>query len=308
MVNSTVPLAATFFHSVLAQLATHPEGVRRVDLYELVADAMNLSPSQRAERLPGLTHLRYRHRIGWSMHLLMIAGLIQSPNRGICSLTQEGERLLAAHPNGFAGDVNRSIIREARAKRSRGDGVFSEPNEESPGETSFQQTPEERIETGIREMRDAVAGELLDRVVQSPPTFFELLVLDLLHALGYGTCTEDLQHVGRSGDGGIDGVISLDKLGFEKVYVQAKRWQGMVGRPEVQAFFGALAGRRAKKGVFITTSTFTKEALAFAGAVSDSIVLIDGTRLTDLMIDYGVGVSHYRTILLPRIDGDYFES
>jgi restriction system protein len=124
--------------------------------------------------------------------------------------------------------------------------------------------------------------------------------------LGYGTGLEDLQHLGGSGDGGIDGVISLDKLGLEKVYVQAKRWQAAVGRPEVQGFYGALAGRRAKKGVLITTSSFTRDAREFGEQVSDSIVLVDGTRLTTLMIDHGVGVTLYQTIRLPRIDGDYF--
>lgn len=129
----------------------------------------------------------------------------------------------------------------------------------------------------------------------------------MLHALGYGTNKADLQRLGGSGDAGIDGVISLDKLGFERVYVQAKRWQGSVGRPEVQSFFGALAGRRAKKGVFITTSGFTREALDYGKQVSENVVLVDGTRLTSLMIEYGVGVTHFRTIRLPRTDGDYFE-
>jgi len=128
-----------------------------------------------------------------------------------------------------------------------------------------------------------------------------------LHALGYGATEDDLERVGHAGDGGIDGVISLDKLGFERVYIQAKRWQGSVGRPEVQAFYGALAGRRARKGVFITTSSFTREARDFATQVADSIVLIDGSRLTALMIEHGVGVTHYRVLRVPRVDGDYFD-
>ena len=130
--------------------------------------------------------------------------------------------------------------------------------------------------------------------------------MDLLHALGYGINRQDLQRVGRSGDGGIDGIISLDRLGLEKVYVQAKRWQNRVGRPEVQGFFGALAGRRAKKGVFITTSDFTHDAREFAESVSDQMVIIDGKRLTDLMIEFGVGVQH-KALRVPAVDGDYFE-
>jgi restriction system protein len=141
-----------------------------------------------------------------------------------------------------------------------------------------------------------------------PPVFFEQLVLDLLRAMGYGSSEEDLQRVGAASDGGIDGIISLDRLGLEKVYVQAKRWQRPVGRPEIQALFGALAGRRARKGVFITTSNFTREARDFEGQIAESVVLIDGPRLASLMIDHGVGVVHHRVLRLPRIDGDYFDS
>lgn len=140
---------------------------------------------------------------------------------------------------------------------------------------------------------------------QMSPKFFEILVLDLLHAMGYGASRDDLQHAGRSGDGGIDGIVSLDRLGLEKVFVQAKRWQNSVGPEAVQAFYGALEGRRASKGVFITTSSFTSGAEEFAHLV-EKIVLIDGARLADLMMEYGVGVSH-RTIKIPKLDSDYFE-
>jgi restriction system protein len=143
--------------------------------------------------------------------------------------------------------------------------------------------------------------------MKASPAFFEEMVIDLIHALGYGTSEDDLQVVGRVGDGGIDGIISLDKLGFEKVYIQAKRWQNSVGRPEIQGFFGALAGRRAKKGVFITASTFTREAREFGEQVAENIVLIDGKRLASLMMEHAIGVTHYRVVRLPRLDGDYFD-
>lgn len=168
--------------------------------------------------------------------------------------------------------------------------------------------PDEQIVVAMKEIQRAISEDLLRRISESPPAFFEYLVLDLLHALGYGASEDDLERVGAAGDGGIDGIISLDLLGFEKVYVQAKRWQGSVGRPEVQAFFGALTGRRARKGVFITTSAFTREAKDFATQVAESIVLIDGARLTSLMIEHGVGVTHYRVLRLPRVDGDYFDA
>jgi restriction system protein len=173
-------------------------------------------------------------------------------------------------------------------------------------EAATRQSPDERIDAALAELREQTASELLDLLLEQTPAFFEQVVLDLLHALGYGTSRADLARVGKSGDGGIDGIISLDRLGLEKVYVQAKRWQNTVGRPDVQSFFGALAGRRATKGVFITTSTFSREAREFAESVSDKIVLVDGARLTELMMDFGVGVQH-KAIQVPRVDSDYFE-
>jgi restriction system protein len=234
------------------------------------------------------------------------AGYVDSPGPGIWQITDRGRELLAQYPEGFDDEAARLVIRESRR------GIRSEDaGDDSPADVSgpaAQQTPDERIDAAVREIQNAVARELLDRIGQAPPAFFEELVLDLLHALGYGASEDDLERVGRAGDGGIDGVISLDKLGFERVYVQAKRWQGSVGRPDIQAFYGALAGRRARKGVFITTSTFTREARDFASQVAEYIVLIDGTRLTSLMIEHGVGVTHYRVLRMPKIDGDYFDA
>lgn len=306
MASSTVPLPAAFFHAVLHQLSSKSEGVRRKDLYELVADEMALTPEQRAERLPSLTHLRYRHRIGWSMNLLKNAGLIASPASGIWRLTVKGQETLIKQPAGFDEQATKAITyaaSKAGAKQAGGG------EEEEAGDTGSiaQQPPEERIEVALGQIRDSVSEELIDRIMQAPPVFFEKLVLQLLRALGYGERSEDLRHIGGTGDGGIDGVISLDRLGFEKVVVQAKRWQGSVGRPEIHAFYGALAGRQAKKGVFITTSTYTKEAQSFAAQVAGSIVLIDGTRLTELMIEYGVAVAN-TPIQMPRVDSDFFET
>ena len=166
-------------------------------------------------------------------------------------------------------------------------------------------SPDDRLEQALTELREGVATDVLELLSQVSPAYFETVVLDVLHKLGYGTSRADLLRVGRSGDGGIDGVISLDRLGLEKVYVQAKRWQSSVGRPEVQAFYGALAGQRANRGVFITTSTFSQQAVDFAGSV-ERIVLVDGSKLADLMIEYEVGVAS-RAVRIPKIDSDYFE-
>jgi restriction system protein len=175
----------------------------------------------------------------------------------------------------------------------------------TPTSESAVASPDDRLGEALSELRSSVALELLESLAAVSPSFFETIVLDLLHRMGYGANRADLQRVGGSGDGGIDGVISLDKLGLEKVYVQAKRWQGTVGRPEVQAFYGALAGQRANKGVFITTSGYTAQAIGFAKSV-ERVVLVDGSRLVELMIDHEVGV-FARTVKIPKIDSDYFD-
>jgi restriction system protein len=168
-------------------------------------------------------------------------------------------------------------------------------------------TPDEQVRVGAARFKDSLAAQLLERVKQASPGFFERLVVNLLVAMGYGGSHEDAAKVvGRSGDGGIDGVIKEDRLGLESVYVQAKRWDGSVGRPTIQQFAGALAGHHARKGVVITTSTFTQDAITYAKSLQTTIVLIDGTQLADLMIEFGVGVSDVETIRLKKVDEDYF--
>ena len=231
------------------------------------------------------------------------AGLSQSRKRGLWQITDAGKTFVLDHPKGIS---EAEIEKLAKVPI---DSRVSDPDEPETGQketTGYTASPDERIDQAISEVNDSVASELLDLIARSTPTFFEHLVLDLLHALGYGTSRDDLQQVGGSSDGGIDGIISLDRLGLEKVYVQAKRWQNTVGRPEIQGFFGALAGRRAKKGVFITTSAFTREARDYANQVSDSIILVNGSRLARLMIEHGVGVTH-RPLKIAQIDSDYFE-
>jgi restriction system protein len=283
-----------------------PDGDVREHVHEAMPGLLQLSEAQRTERLRNMPHhLRYRYRSGWGLSMLKSAGDLDSAERGVWRITQRGRELLALHPEGFTEEIGRQIVQQ-----SRNAGTATGETEDLAPQalvSAAQQTPDERIDAAIKEIHQQVARELLEKISQAPPAFFEQLVLELLHALGYGASEEDLERIGHSGDGGIDGVISLDKLGFERVYIQAKRWQGSVGRPEVQAFYGALAGRRARKGVFITTSSFTREAREFATQVADSIVLIDEPRLTALMIEHDVGVTHYRVLRLPRVDGDYFD-
>lgn len=304
--TTTLPPQAAFHYAVLRYLARYPDGDRRQNVHEAVPDLLGLSEAQRTERLANLPHLRYRHRSGWALSMLKAAGYVDNPAPGIWRITDRGRQLLTRYPDGFDEETGRRVIREGRSEAQEQDSAGG--GAAGTVDAVAQQTPDERIDGALEEIHRTVAQELLERIAQAPPAFFEGLVLDLLHALGYGASEDDLERVGHSGDGGIDGIISLDKLGFERVYVQAKRWQGSVGRPEVQAFYGALAGRRARKGVFITTSSFTREAREFASQVAESIVLIDGARLTLLMIEHGVGVSHYRVLRLPRVDDDYFNA
>jgi restriction system protein len=168
-------------------------------------------------------------------------------------------------------------------------------------------SPDERLEASYQQLREALAQDLLERIKQASPTFFERLVIDLLVAMGYGGSRRDAgEAVGRSGDGGIDGIIKEDRLGLDFVYVQAKRWEGSVSRPTVQAFAGSLEGQRARKGVLITTSTFTREARDYVTRIEKRIVLIDGDQLTQLMIDHGVGVADVTSYHVKRVDTDYF--
>lgn len=171
-----------------------------------------------------------------------------------------------------------------------------------------QKTPEDLLADAYKQVRRGLEIDLLDQVKAATPIFFERLVVDLLVAMGYGGTRQDAgRAVGRSGDGGIDGIIKEDKLGLDVIYIQAKRWDGVVGRPEIQKFAGALQGLRASKGVFITTSSFTREALEYVGQITSKIILIDGQQLTQHMFDHNVGASTVGVYELKRLDTDYFE-
>jgi restriction system protein len=291
-----VPTYDQLIEPLLRFLAEQTLPAATRDVYAAVADRISLGEAERQELLPSQGQLVYQNRIGWAHDRLKRAELSHSPRRGLWQLTGKGLRFHREHPRALSDADLKSIT----------DGV-SPPGGVGPVIVELRAgTPDERIDEAVAELRESTATNLLERILGATPAFFEQLVLQLLHALGYGTSLTDLQHIGRTGDGGIDGVISLDRLGLEKVYVQAKRWQNNVGRPEVQGFYGALAGRRATKGVIITTAGYTADAREFAESVSDRIVLVDGTRLTQLMMDCGVGVSH-KAVQLPRIDSDFFD-
>lgn len=305
----TVPTYDKFMEPILRFLAAHPNGANARDAHEAAAVALAIPEQEKQELVPSGTQLTYKNRAGWAHDRLKRAGLSSNPRRGFWKLTEKGHEYLKSHSEPLPAKDIEQLARDfidVQLKTTPSDVV---PVAGSPAPTAAipeaVASPDDRLGQAIGELRAAVAAELLDILGSVSPSFFESIVLDLLHRMGYGASRADLIRVGGSGDGGIDGVISLDKLGLEKVYVQAKRWKGTVGRPEVQGFYGALAGQRANKGVFITTSGYTAQAVEFAKSV-EKIVLVDGPRLVELMIDHEVGVST-RTIKVPKVDSDYFD-
>ncbi|MEB3361167.1 MAG: restriction endonuclease [Synechococcaceae cyanobacterium] len=304
-----VPTYDLFIEPVLRYLAAHPEGVSAKDAHEAAANILCVSDEDKQELLPSGAQPIYKNRAGWAHDRLKRAGLSSSPRRGTWKITQEGLDFIASHPEPFSSQTSTELAMgyidvRLKPKPENGNHAESEP-QEIPVISSTVASPDDRLGEALREIRQTAESELLELLGNGSPSFFETIVLDLLHAMGYGTSRSDLQRVGGAGDGGIDGVISLDRLGLEKVYVQAKRWQNSVGRPDLQAFYGALAGHKARKGIFITTSTYTAQAVEFARSV-EGIVLVDGRRLSGLMIDHEIGVNA-RVLRIPKIDSDYFD-
>lgn len=306
----TVPTYDKFIEPILRYLLGHKDGALARDAYEAAAQMLGLTDLEKQELLPSGMQPVYKNRVGWAHDRLKRAGLSSSPRRGYWQLTEKGIEFASRNsgplPEGAIEQIAiGSIGVRLRERLSPADSGGDSAASASSGGAAIKASPDDRLGEAIIELRESVEVELLEYLKRSSPSFFETIVLDLLHKMGYGASRADLIRVGGSGDGGIDGVISLDKLGLEKVYVQAKRWQQTVGRPEVQAFYGALAGQRANKGVFITTSSYTAQALEFARSV-ERVVLIDGERLAQFMIDHEVGVTS-RVVRVPKIDSDYFD-
>lgn len=297
-----VPTFDKFIEPLLRYLAAHPNGAIARDVHEAAADALGISAEDRQELLPSGHQPIYKNRAGWAHDRLKRAGLSSSPRHGMWQLTDQGRAFVDSHPSALSQQDLEQLTSGFMDVRLRpigaGESLASSSLLQGPQVDSAVASPDDRLGEALSELRRTVAAEVLESLAAVSPLFFESIVLDLLHRMGYGTSRSDLQRVGGVGDGGIDGIISLDRLGLEKVYVQAKRWQSTVGRPEIQAFYGALAGQRANKGVFITTSSYTAQAIEFARSV-ERIVLVDGPKLAELMLDHEVGVSA-RTVKVPK--------
>lgn len=276
------------------------------EVREALATHFKLSPDDLAQMLPSGKQSTFVNRVAWAYSYLKQAGLISSPKRGLYQISDRGRAVLKEKP----GRIDIALLSkfpEFQAFRQAA-SVDQPPTPVSPGTTAASLTPDEEIRAGYDRLRAALASQLLERVMTISPAGFEQLVVDLLVALGYGGSRKDAgQVVGGGGDEGIDGIIKEDRLGLDTIYVQAKRWQGTVGRPEIQRFAGALQGQKARKGVFITTSTFTTDAKTYASGLQTTIVLVDGPMLAQLMMDAGIGVSVAETIRILKADEDYFE-
>jgi restriction system protein len=275
------------------------------DSEESLAAHFKLTPAERAELLPSGQQGIFKNRIGWARTYLKKAALLESPKRGVFKITNRGVKTLASNPSRidvkYLEQFPEFIEFREVSKPDNGSAVVVEI---APSKT----TPEESIELAYLGLREQLAQELLSRILSCSPTFFEQLVVELLVKMGYGGSRRDAgERIGQTGDGGIDGIIKEDRLGLDTIFIQAKRWQGTVGRPEIQKFVGALQGQRAKKGVFITTSSYTADATDYVSRIDTKVVLIDGKRLADLMIDFDVGVSAAASYVVKRIDSDYFE-
>lgn len=274
-----------------------------------LAEHFKLSDAERAELLPSGQQGIFKNRIGWARSYLKKACLIEAPKRGVFKITDRGVKILTTSPGRIDIKFLEQFPEFVEFRDASKTGVDTKLDSGLSESTPIAAvTPEEAIESAYQGLRDQLAQELLSVVLSCSPTFFEQLVVDLLVKMGYGGSRRDAgERIGQSGDGGIDGIIKEDRLGLDVIFIQAKRWQGSVGRPEIQKFVGALQGQRARKGVFITTSTYTADAVDYASRIDTKVILIDGKALSNLMIDFDVGVSASATYVVKRIDSDYFE-
>lgn len=273
---------------------------------EFIANEMKISEDDRRERLASGTQFVFDNRVGWARTYLKKAGILASPRRGVWDITDRGREILSKPPAAF--DVRYlnqfpEFVVFHNTGRGSGDGAVSD----SIVQATTDAPPEEILASAHSRLESELNEEIRAAIASCTPAFFERLVVQVLVAMGYGGNQEDAgRAVGKSGDGGIDGVIKEDPLGLENIFVQAKHWGPTVGRPEIQKFAGALQMHRARKGVFITTSTFSSEAISYVTQIESKIVLIDGRELAKLMIEFNVGVEVQNSYTVKRVNTDFF--
>lgn len=274
---------------------------------DAVAAQMGISEADQNEMLPSGTQTRYYNRVTWALTYLVKSGLLEKPARGRFRITPRGVDVLGRNPRRidleFLEQFPEYLAFKSRKNKKLVDDEPGDGDADPP-----EMTPDERLDAAYKEIRETLADDLLQRVRAESPKFFEHLVVDLLVAMGYGGSRADAaQVVGRSGDEGIDGVIKEDRLGLDMVYIQAKKWDNSVGPGEIDRFVGSLSRKKAHKGVFITSGTFTEGARRAAAEATAKVVLIDGEGLAEMMIDHGVGVADQKAYVVKKLDSDYFE-
>lgn len=274
------------------------------EIAQAVVSSLDLDDELLEQRLNSGTQRVIDNRIGWARTYLNKAGLIERTSRGIYKISDQGTKKLQRNPS----EITLSELDESpEFKEWRGSASGDSKDSTSTEPEGEDLTPEEQIDQSVRQLQNQLRNDIVDRVKQLPPEGFEQLVLRLLVGMGYGGSMADVQGVARGADGGVDGVVNQDHLGLDRIYIQAKRWEGSVGRPVIQGFVGALAGVGASKGVIMTTSTFAQPALEFAKNLTDRrIVLVDGRRMADLMMKHQIGVSTKQELVIQRVDEDFF--
>ncbi|MGB2926880.1 MAG: restriction endonuclease [Limnothrix sp.] len=296
----TIPDYQTLMLPLLQYVSDAQEHSLR-ETIEALSKQFQLTEEEQNDLLPSGKQLRFDNRVGWSRTHLKKAGLVEYTRRGYFKITSLGQKILNRNLDAITSKFLCQFASYAEFTSVTDNAI---QNDDS---ISLVNTPEEILEEGFRRIQQELATDILELVKSCSPEFFENLVVDLLLAMGYGGSKKEAgQVIGKSGDGGIDGIIKEDRLGLDVIYIQAKRWEGKVGRPEIQKFAGALQGKRAKKGIFITTSEFTQDAIEYSQIIDSKIILIDGKMLSQLMIDSDVGMYTAEVYKIKKIDSDYF--
>ena len=293
------------FLKILSDEKEHP----LKEIVEKISLEFNLSAEEKEQLVPSGQFSIIRGRVGWARTYLKMAVLITYVRRGVCKITERGKNTLKNNLEEIDANYLKQFpefIEFLKGNKKEDSSVSLKDIVQDSVKSNI--TPDEIMEKAYLNIRLSLESEILEVLKSVNPYFFEKIVVQLLVKMGYGGSIQDAgKAIGKSGDGGIDGIIKEDKLGLDVIYIQAKRWEGSVGRPEIQKFVGALAGQRAKKGVFITTSSFSKDAVSYATQMDVKIILIDGEDLAQYMIDYNLGVSVQSTYEIKKIDSDYFE-
>ena len=297
-----VPDFQSFFKPLL-DVASDGKEHSMKEARDVIAGKMNISEEDLREMLPSGTQTKYDNRVAWAKSYFVQANVFESPKRGWFRITERGKEL---HKKGH-DRIDVKILNQFPEFVEFHTAKSGQETDNSHSETSTVETPEETLQKAYINIRADLAAEILERIKGNSPQFFERLVVDIMVALGYGGSRADAgKSIGQVGDEGIDGIIKEDRLGLDVIYLQAKRWEGTVGRPEIQKFVGVLHGKRAKKGVFITTGRFSDDAVKYVESIDPKVILIDGRMLAELMFDYGLGTTSTAKYEIRRVDSDYF--